>query len=148
MNRDLYESSIAYEEARIGAAAIYCSDGRVGAHFDDFLQCGLELPRYDRIALPGGPATLAGHGQARSVTSELRFLAEVHQLERVVLITHQGCAFYRKVLGLSGDELERAQLRDLRRAVDSVKDATGLSEVSGFFARLDADRVRFEPVAL
>lgn len=36
-----YESPVRYEKARIHAAALYCSDGRVGEHFDDFLQSGL-----------------------------------------------------------------------------------------------------------
>lgn len=54
------ESSVRYEKARIHAAALYCSDGRVGAHFDDSLHNGLSLPRYDRVSLPGGPACLAG----------------------------------------------------------------------------------------
>ena len=77
-----YQSSVRYDQARIHAAALYCSDGRVGAHFDDFLQNGLSLPRYDRVSLPGGPACLAGHPQAhleeQGVVDVLRFLVEVH----------------------------------------------------------------------
>ena len=93
-----YESRLPYDSARIRAAAIYCSDGRIGEHFDDFLQNGLDLPRYDRLCLPGGAACLAGHPQAhleeQGVLDELKFLVEVHKLRRVVLIAHQGCAFY------------------------------------------------------
>ncbi len=148
MNDPTYDSSILYEEARIHAAAIYCSDGRVGAHFDDFLQRGLSLPRYDRLALPGGPAALAGHEQARSVSDELAFLAEAHQLEQVVLIAHEGCAFYREVLGLSGDALISTQVRDLARAAETARSATGLTAVSGYFARREGDRIRFELVDL
>ncbi len=59
-----YESPVRYEQARIHAAALYCSDGRMGEHFDDFLHNGLSLPRYHRVSLPGGPACLAGHPQA------------------------------------------------------------------------------------
>src|SRR5271154_3889390 len=93
-----YENSLPYERARIHAAAIYCSDGRVGEHFDDFLQNGLNLPRYDRIALPGGPVCLAGHAhghlEQQGVVDELNFLVQVHELQRIVLIAHDGCAFY------------------------------------------------------
>ena len=60
-----YVSQLPYNKDRVHAAALYCADGRVGEHFDDFMQNGLKLPRYDRIALPGGPACLAGHVQAR-----------------------------------------------------------------------------------
>ena len=94
----VFRSTVRYERARIHAAAIYCSDGRMGEQFDDFLQSGLKLPRYDRVALPGGPACLADHQQAhvqtQGVVDELKFLIEVHGLKRIVLLAHEGCAFY------------------------------------------------------
>src|SRR3954462_8959700 len=102
----MYESKTPYDTQRIHAAAIYCSDGRVGDHFDDFLQNGLNLPRYDRLALPGGPAALAEHPETKlehaAVADELRFLVDVHGLQRVVLIQHQNCAFYTSRLNLPG----------------------------------------------
>jgi hypothetical protein len=115
-----YESRLPYERTRIRAAAIYCSDGRIGEHFDDFLQNGLGLPRYDRVALPGGPACLAGHPQAhleeQGVVDELKFLAEVHGLKRIVLIAHESCAFYTSRLELKDRPLELVQRADLVRA--------------------------------
>src|SRR5262245_45082772 len=110
MKTPAYESPVTYERARIHAAAIYCSDGRIGEHFDDFLQSGLGLPRYDRVALPGGPACLAGHPQAhleeQGVVDELKFLVEVHGLKRIVLIAHEGCAFYGTRLELKDRRME------------------------------------------
>ncbi len=145
-----YESRLAYEVDRIHAAAIYCSDGRLGEHFDDFLQHGLSLPRYDRVTLPGGPACLAGHPQAhleeQGVVDELKFLVEVHGLKRVVLIAHQGCAFYGTRLDLREPRLELVQRADLVRAAAFVHRVTGLDAVDGYFARLVENRVRFERV--
>lgn len=145
-----YESPLPYERARIGAAAIYCSDGRVGEHFDDFLHRGLKLPRYDRVALPGGPACLAGHAQAhleeQGVVDELKFLVDVHRLRRVVLIAHEGCAFYASRLGLQDRRLELVQRADLVRAASYVRRVTEIDDVRAYFARLAQDRVRFEPV--
>ncbi|MEP0847765.1 MAG: hypothetical protein HRF50_13220 [Phycisphaerae bacterium] len=145
-----YESPLPYERARIGAAAIYCSDGRVGEHFDDFLHHGLKLPRYDRVALPGGPACLAGHAQAhleeQGVVDELKFLVDVHRLRHVVLIAHEGCAFYAARLGLQDRRLELVQRADLVRAASYVRRVTGIDDVRAYFARLTQDRVRFEPV--
>lgn len=145
-----YESRLPYDHARIRAAAIYCSDGRVGEHFDDFLQNGLKLPRYDRVALPGGPACLAGHQQAhvqeQGVVDELRFLVEVHGLTRVVLVAHQGCAFYAARLRLEGRQLELLQRADLVRAAAFVRSMTGIETVSGYFARLTGEGLRFESV--
>lgn len=145
-----YESQRPYERARIGAAAIYCSDGRVGEHFDDFLHNGLKLPRYDRVALPGGPACLAGHVQAhvqeQGVVDELKFLVDVHQLKRVVLIAHEGCAFYSARLSLQDRRMELVQRADLVRAASYVRRVTGIDHVSAFFARLTDRHMRFESV--
>jgi hypothetical protein len=145
-----YESPVRYERARIHAAAMYCSDGRVGEHFDDFLQNGLALPRYDRVSLPGGPACLAGHPQAhleeQGVVDEFKFLVEVHGLKRVVLIAHQGCAFYATRLDLKEPRLELVQRADLVRAAAFVHRVTGIDAIEGYFARLVEGRVRFERV--
>ena len=145
-----YESSVKYDSSRIHAAAMYCSDGRVGEHFDDFLQNGLSLPRYDRLCLPGGPACVAGHPQAhleeQGVIDELQFLVEVHQLKRVVLIAHSGCAFYGTRLKLSEPRLELMQRADLVRAAAFVHRVTALDAIEAYFARLTDGKMRFEPV--
>lgn len=147
---ETYESRLAYDPARIRAAAIYCSDGRIGEHFDDFLQNGLGLPRYDRVALPGGPACLAGHPQAhleeQGVVDELHFLVEVHGLNRIVLIAHQSCAFYGTRLALKDRRLELVQRADLVRSAAVVARVTGLKAIEAYFARLNDGRVVFEPV--
>ncbi len=147
-----YDSRLPYEASRIRAAAVYCSDGRIGEHFDDFLHNGLALPRYDRVALPGGPSCLAAHPEAaleeQGVVDELKFLAEVHGLQRVVLIAHAGCAFYTSRLKLTDPRLELVQKADLVRAAAYVHRVTGLENIEAYFARLvDEGRgVRFEPV--
>lgn len=146
-----FRSLIRYDPERTHAAAVYCSDGRVGEHFDDFLQNGLNLPRYDRVALPGGPACLAGHSQAhleeQGVMDELHFLAQVHKLSRVVLIAHSSCAFYTNRLELADPRLELVQRADLVRAAAIVHRVTGIDRIEGFFARLDpAGKITFEPV--
>ncbi len=145
-----YESRLRYESARIHAAAIYCSDGRLGEHFDDFLQQGLSLPRYDRVTLPGGAACLAGHPQAHleeeGVVDELKFLVEVHKLKRVVLIAHSNCAFYGTRLELKEPRLELVQRADLVRAAAVVHRVTGLDAIEAYFARLVEGKVLFEQV--
>lgn len=146
----VYQSSLRYDSSRMHAAALYCSDGRVGAHFDDFLQNGLSLPRYDRLCLPGGPACLAGHPQAhleeKGVLDELTFLVEVHRLKRVVLIAHQGCAFYATRLELKEPRLELVQRADLVRSAAFVHRVTGLDAIEAYFARLTDGQVTFERV--
>ena len=148
----MFESRTPYEPQRIHAAAIYCSDGRLGEHFDDFLSHGLQLPRYDRVALPGGPAALAEHPETSlehaAVADELKFLVEVHGLDRVVLIQHQNCAFYTNRLNLSGFAVEQQQRDDLRSAAAFVRKVTGVARIDAYFARQMAGHIRFELLEL
>lgn len=137
-------------EQRIRAAAMYCSDGRVGVHFDDFLTNGLGLPRYDRVALPGGPACLANHIQqyvsAEGTMQELRFLMEAHLVERLVLIAHEGCAFYGSRLHLEGEAMERQQKHDLAKAGRLIYRSTGLERIEGYYSRIVDGQIVFEAV--
>jgi hypothetical protein len=147
-----FHSRINYDPHRMHVAAIYCSDGRVGEHFDDFLQNGLGLPRYDRIALPGGPASLAGYAEAKlaqeGLVDELRFLIEAHELTRVVLIQHHACAFYQARLRVSDQQIEHLQRADLVRAAYFIRHVTKLQRVDAFFARPHEKFIAFEPVAI
>lgn len=146
----VFESRLPYEQARIHAAAMYCSDGRIGEHMDDFLQNGLGLPRYDRIALPGGPACLAGHPEAlaeeHAVVDELKFLVDVHALKRIVLIQHEGCAFYGNRLALEGRRLELVQRADLVRAAAIVARVTKVDRIEAYFMRARPGAMALERV--
>ena len=143
-----FVSSIPYEAARIYAAALYCSDGRIGDHVDDFLHNGLGLPRYDRLACPGGPVALSGRFQAfwdaRGVEEQLRFLAQVHDVKTVVLITHANCAYYLKRLAISPNALETAQREDLARATVAVQRLMPAATVKRFMASMSGEEIRFD----
>lgn len=147
-----YVSRLPYNQERIYAAAMYCADGRVGDHFDDFMQGGLSLPRYDRLALPGGPACLAGYTEARleeeGVIDELRFLVTAHKLTRIVLIQHEGCAFYANRLKVREQSMEQLQKADLVRAAYTIRHWVKLDQIEGYFARKIEGGVQFEPVKL
>lgn len=83
----VFTSMEPWHPERIGALALYCSDGRWGEAFDDFCHKHVLIPRYDRWAVPGGPAWLASdqndafHQTARR---QLDFLVRVHELERII----------------------------------------------------------------
>src|SRR5213078_1004519 len=116
-----FDSSHTWNPERIGALAIYCSDGRWGEAFDEFCHESLGIPRYDRFAVPGGPVwltirhveLLTPYSAARE---QLRFLVKAHELERIVLITHYGCAYYAELTGLGPDAAVTAQEEDLDTA--------------------------------
>src|SRR6516225_7323020 len=60
-----YHALEGWHPERIGALALYCSDGRWGEAFDEFCHHHLMIPRYDRWAVPGGPAWLADPDDSR-----------------------------------------------------------------------------------
>jgi hypothetical protein len=147
----IFTSSIKFDADRIRAAAIYCSDGRFGEQMDEFLHDGLKLPRYDRLALPGGPACFSGslHSfwEGQSAERQLDFLCRVHQLERLVLIQHAGCAFYLDWLKVKPQDLENRQLEDLAKAVARTRHKQPNLAVSAHLARRDGDKIWFDPVS-
>lgn len=149
---DNYQSKLPYHTKRMHAAAVYCSDGRVTEQYDDFLQNGLSLPRYDRVALPGGPASLAGYSQARiqeaGVLDELKFLVEAHGLQRIILIQHEDCAFYKVRLETPDQSLEQLQKADLIRAAYMIRHTVDVENIEGYFAKRTTDGVTFENVPI
>src|SRR5580704_5757209 len=90
LNMAVFTSMERWQPDRIGALALYCSDGRWGEAFDEFCHKHLQIPRYDRWAVPGGPVWLAPHGDGQDfyqgAREQLDFLVRVHELEQIVLI--------------------------------------------------------------
>ena|SRR5258708_6206024 len=123
---------------RIGALALYCSDGRWGEAFDDFCHKHLLIPRYDRWAVPGGPGCLvrpdAGPGYCQAAREQLDFLVRVHKLEQLVLITHYGCAYYGHRLEQSAKECLPAQLKDVGSAATLFREWYPGMRVDAFLA--------------
>jgi hypothetical protein len=121
----VFTSTEPWQAERIGAIALYCSDGRWGNAFDEFCHKCLQIPRYDRWAVPGGPSWLAAHEErndfAQAAREQLDFLVRIHELERIVLITHYGCAAYAERLKKPADQCLSAQVEDLRRAAGALR---------------------------
>src|SRR6185369_346788 len=145
-------SSLPFDGARIHAASIYCSDGRVGEQIDEFLHQGLGLPRYDRLAVPGGPACLSGalsvFWESHSAERQLDFLCHVHKLEKLVMIAHEGCAFYLDWLKVKPEEFAARQLEDVKRAATRVRQAQPTLKVDAYLARRRDTQVWFEPIPI
>ena len=145
-----FTSTVPFAEVRIRAASIYCSDGRFGEQIDEFLHQGLGLPRYDRLAVPGGPACFSGalsvFWEGHSGERQLEFLARVHGLERLVLIAHAGCAFYLDWLKTRPEELEARQIDDLLKAAARLRLAHPPLAVEMYLARRSEGKIRFDPV--
>ena len=146
-------SPLPFVHDRIGAAAIYCSDGRYGEAMDQFLHDGLGLPHYDRVAIPGGPACLAGHLLAMrergALDRQLKFLVESHALSRLVLIAHSDCGFYKHHVHpgkLRQTPLEQLQFADLAAVAQLLRSAHPGLQVEAHFARRLEQGIQFDPI--
>ena len=108
---------------------------------------GPDEPRYARVALPGGAACLAGHSEAfharHALERQLDFLIREHGLNRIVLIAHEGCAFYRDLwLGLR--TMKQQQAVDLEKAATAIRMANPQVEVAMYFANKVGGKIMFE----
>jgi hypothetical protein len=145
----VYAARAPFDANRVGAAAVYCSDGRFGEQMDEFLHEGLVLPRYDRVAIPGGAACLAGRTtspfwQKTALDEQLSLLIREHGLRQVILIAHDGCAFYKDLALASAGTVERQQARDLFTATACIRFWNPGIEIECYFARKSKGRVIFE----
>jgi hypothetical protein len=76
----------------------------------------------------------------------LEFLVQVHALERIVLITHHGCAWYGRLLGKDPDQCVRSQAEDVARAAAALRGWYPDLRVEAFLALRQQDWVSFHPL--
>ena len=121
----VFTSSETYNPSRIRAMALYCSDGRWGEAFDEFCHRRLLIPRYDRWAVPGGPGVLVPRvnncESLQATREQLEFLVRIHELERIVLITHYGCAYYAGMLNRDADGCLPTQMEETLKAAETLR---------------------------
>jgi hypothetical protein len=145
-----FTSTSSFDVQRVGALAVYCSDGRYGDAFDDFCHRRLDIPRYDRLAVPGGPAWLAHGGDRpdllKAAREQMEFLVTAHDLRRIVLIAHWGCAFYTSRGGgkpRAPRECLPEQLRDIGHAAKALSVWFPSVSVEGYLAMQNVGAVSF-----
>lgn len=147
-----YESPTHYRQTPPSTAILYCSDGRLGGHIDDFARRCLGSDHFDRLAVPGGAACMGAHatsGHEREVVEEqLRFLVEAHDIHRIALIAHQDCGHYTQRLRIRGPELARQQCYDLLRAVKHLRQLPARPEVEAYYADSLNGRLAFHRLPL
>ncbi len=110
---------------------------------------GLGIPESDLLAIPGGPHALqhvSAYPKARWASKFfLEFLAKHHQISRIVLIGHEGCAWYRSVVfqEVELNVLRDRQSKDLKNVLGLVKETHPGATVELYFARPKGDSVEF-----
>ena len=147
-----YQAMERWHPERIGALALYCSDGRWGEAFDEFCHRHLRIPRYDRWAVPGGPACVAAAEEDPSLLQAARiqvdFLVQSHGLERVVLIAHYGCAWYAHRLQRPPLECLPAQAEDVQAAAATLRSWHPNLRLEAYLAMFEHERILFHELDL
>jgi len=141
-----YQAMERWHPERIGALALYCSDGRWGEAFDEFCHRHLRIPRYDRWAVPGGPACVVAPEEPLLVQAsrvQLDFLVRTHDLERIVLIAHYGCAWYGHRLQRSPVECLQAQTEDAQAAAATLRSWYPGLRIEAYLAMREQERLSF-----
>jgi hypothetical protein len=150
MPRTPFIASTPYEAAHPNALALYCSDGRFTHSVEELLR-SLGHARLDTLTMPGGPGLfnlwIAGMNDSTAIAAAARFLIEGHRLQRVIVIAHDGCGYYRKHFpGHPPAEVRQRQEDDLRIASRALEHIRSGVRVDAFYARVVEGRVAFEPV--
>ena len=86
--------------------------------------------------------------EEEGVIDELEFLVTAHKLTRIVLIQHQGCAFYTNRLKVRDQSLEQLQKADLVRAAYTIRHWVKIDQIEGYFLRQEGENFVFERVHL
>ena len=146
-----YVARTPFVDGPITDLVVFCSDARFGAQSEEFVAQILGHSRFDRLVAPGGPACMLGasgalYDEGRIVQRLNWFLIENHDIDRVLLIAHEGCAYYTIKLGVEIGGLRWRQEDDLRRVADQIRDVKPGLRVEAFFAALDGEHVVFKPV--
>lgn len=148
----MFRSEAAWKDARPAVLVVACSDGRFDDALDEFCTRHLGLAGYDRLFVPGGTMIL----RLGSLLPKfewvgrklMRFLMDKHALERVVLLSHEGCAWYREIRWGPAAMLDMKE-RQRRDLLETAKDLAAMwpeARVECWHARPDGGKVAFEAV--
>ncbi len=149
-----YKSQQPFTEQQSSVLVITCTSNVFVPYVREFLEKHLGLPEgtYDWLAVPGGPQFLllteylpkfAWVGQ-----KWLKFLIERHRLKRVIVISHEDCAWYneerllpaflQKYGGLDKSLKER-QKDDLREVTGILRNLLAPIAIEAYYAAKGSD---------
>jgi hypothetical protein len=132
-----------------GVLVVHCSDPRYQAPFHDFVRDRLGLDRYALLAVPGGPQflTLGEYLPKFAWTGWrwVKFLGDLGNSARVVLIAHEDCRWYLDGrFGPAPANLREKQVKDLRDVCLQLRELFGNVKVELYYAHMQNGRAAFE----
>jgi hypothetical protein len=152
---EAFTSTIPRYEGHATTLVVHCSQFDYQAQIDDFVRTGLQIPSFDRIAVPGGPQffhEIRHLPKLRwSGTYWTKFLLDRHNLEEVILIAHEACGWYKEILGIDTlpEVLRQRETHDLRESLGMAPRLLPQRKVSAriFYAEVTSENyIRFVPV--
>ena len=140
-----------WSPARPNVLVVACSDGRLQEATDVFLANELGVVRYDRFYVPGGAGALVASGydftRAQQMRRECRYLIQLHDIGRIVLLMHgpvaggpaeASCADYRRKLPrASVEQLREQQTLDASQLLRQRTKWAGLATVVVYRCEVD-----------
>lgn len=133
----------------INTLALYCSDGRFAEQFNQFLVKQLNIDYCDRLVVPGGPGVLAHQSdtqtQARATAEQLQFLIAAHNIQRVILIFHEDCGYYKACAHVNNDQMQAQQQSDMKIVLKQVNSMADNLNIETYIARIDKNSIFVEP---
>jgi len=136
----------AFYPGPIRTLAVHCSDGRFASACEQFITEDLGIQPCDRVVVPGGPTALLDPNAGQALMEQTLFLIEAHAIERVLLIAHEDCGYYKGVLGVEAEDQSTCQPADLIATAEMLTEACPQLRIETYRATLDGDAVRFVPV--
>lgn len=140
-----------YDPVHPVTLAVWCSDGRFTKAVEDLLR-GDGRARFDTLTLPGGPALFTGRSASPSdldtMTTSAEFLISAHKVEHIVLIAHENCGYYRRLLGPAATDatIRARQEEDIRRATAELRRLRPALQIEGRYAGVVSGKVVFDPL--
>jgi hypothetical protein len=157
----VYKTQTPFVEKGSATLVITCSSNTFYPYIREFLEKYLQLPEgsYDYLSVPGGPQFLmlteylpkfAWAGQRW-----VKFLIEKHRLKKVILITHEDCAWYNDErmipafwhkLGLGSTSVsahsssaKERQMEHLKQMAQSIHELAAPIAVDAYYAQKETD---------
>jgi carbonic anhydrase len=138
-----FRSWATWKDEFSGNLAVFCSDERFVAATLEFLRRGLDMERCDLLVVAGGPAFIPQ--SEPSLIERFELLIKAHKIERVALIAHDDCGYYKhRYPQLAPEKLRQQQHKDLLAALSALRQK-GI-KAQAFFAFVDGGDVVFEEV--
>ena len=137
-----FRSWAAWRDEFSGNLAVFCSDERFVTATLEFLRRAMDMERCDLMVVAGGPAFIAQ--DEPNLMERLKLLVSAHRLQRIALITHADCGYYKHRYG---NEAAQKQREELLAAMQRLRQQLSGVEVRGFWALVEGGEVVFEELA-